>query len=139
MIWMQGESDAKNDSYAAAYGANLTNFIAHVRSDFKTPDMPFVLARINTHWGTTANNDLVRTAEQTVPGQVGRALWFDTDDLGIWATYPPDVYHYNTQGQIDLGIRFANGIGAIVPEPSMHVLAATGVFAWFAYAWRKRR
>ena len=46
MIWMQGESDANNSAYAAAYEANLTNLITAVRSDFSTPDMPFVVGRI---------------------------------------------------------------------------------------------
>ena len=115
MIWMQGESDAINGTASAsAYEENLTNFIGQVRSDFATPDMPFVVGRINAYaWGTPENNNLVRTAQMTVPGVVGQASWFDTDDL------PLSLFgHYNTQGQLTLGDRFADHIVQISePEP----------------------
>ena len=134
MIWMQGEIDAMNHAYAAAYAANLTNFITTVRSDFNTPNMPFVVGRITNYaWGTTADNTLVRNAEMTVPGQVGNAAWINTDDLE-WA-YDG---HYGTQGQIDLGIRFANQLASL-PEPSTLILAGTGLLALAGYWWRKRR
>ena len=137
MIWMQGESDcyANNpdaDADSAAYAANLLNFIGNVRSDFASPDLPFVLGRITTYWGTPANNALVRTAQETVPGQVGDASWIDTDDLE-WA-YPG---HYGTEGQIELGTRFANQF-IQTPEPSAIVLAATGVLLSAGYWWRRR-
>jgi hypothetical protein len=67
-----------------------------------------------------------------VPGAVGNASWFDTDDLQ-WA-YPG---HYGTQGQIDLGIRFANAV-ASVPEPSSLILISLGMLALAGYAWCKR-
>jgi hypothetical protein len=127
MIWMQGEGDAKSDSQAAAYAANLTHFIATARSDFSTPDMPFVLGRITTSYGTPANNALVRSAQESVPGLVGNSSWMNTDDLS-WAY----TGHYGTQGQIELGIRFADEF-APTPEPSALVLAATGLLALAGY------
>jgi hypothetical protein len=135
LIWMQGESDT-GSADAAAYATNLTNFIHKVRSDFALPNMPVVIGRITTHYGTAANSAVVRTAEMTVPGQVGHASWINTDDLEQNPTAP---WHYGTQGQIDLGIRFANGIAALtVPEPSTLVLAGTGLLACAAYWWRKQ-
>ena len=48
MLWMQGESDAANGNpYASGYAANLTNLVKKVRNDFGSPDMPFVVGRIN--------------------------------------------------------------------------------------------
>ena len=133
MIWMQGESDAMVPAHAAAYEANLTNFINTVRSDFSTPDMPFVVGRINTYaWGTPADNALVRNAQMTVPGAIGNASWIDTDDLQ-WAY----VGHYGTQGQIDLGVRFANEFTP-VPEPSTLIMAGMCLLLWAGYWWRKR-
>jgi len=126
MIWMQGESDTRTHNSAAAYSDNLTDLITSVRSDFSTPDMPFVVGRITDYyeWGTTADNTLVRNAQMTVPGLVGNASWIDTDDLQ-WAYGG----HYGTQGQIDLGIRFADAIVAI-PEPAtMSLLAIGGILA----------
>ena len=108
MIWMQGESDANNAAYGAAYEANLTNFINTVRSDFSTPDMPFVVGRITdlTSYGFPAVAE-VRTAQETVPATVGNASWIDTDDIALNPAAPG---HYSMSGQITLGTRFANEI-----------------------------
>ena len=45
--------------------------------------------------------------------------------------------HFGTQGQIQLGLRFADAL--ITPEPSTLILVATGLIALLAYAWRKRK
>jgi hypothetical protein len=107
MIWMQGESDAVNVAYAAEYAANLTDFIKRVRSDFSTPNMPFVIGRITSHYDTLPPGGavVVRAAQMTIPGKVGHASWINTDDL---EQNPKEPWHYGTQGQIDLGTRFAN-------------------------------
>jgi hypothetical protein len=132
MIWMQGEGDC-SASYAPAYAANLTNLIAIARSDFATPNMRFALGRILTGWGTDPSyGQQVRAAQMTVPGLVGNAAWINTDDLEI---NPAQPRHYGTQGQIDLGLRFAS---AMVPEPSTLILAITGLSAAAGY-WRRKR
>jgi hypothetical protein len=136
MIWMQGEGDAQTIPNATNYATNLTNFIEEVRSDFNTPDMQFVVGRILTHYDTTpaGGNALVRTAEETVPGRVGHASWINTDDLQLAYTA-----HFGTQGQIDLGIRFANEF-AQTPEPSTLVLTSTALLAFAGYRrWHKWR
>jgi hypothetical protein len=105
MIWMQGENDSTNPAFAKAYEANLKNFIAKVRGDYKAPNMKFVIGRISYMsklWSTTEIIDMVRAAQQKVAEDDGNAAWFDTDDLK-WSYYG----HYGTQGQIDLGLRFA--------------------------------
>lgn len=141
MIWMQGESDAMYTSSSQGYAANLRNFIGEVRDDVHAPNMEFVLGRILPYYDTTAyglpagGNALVRAAQETVPGQAGNALWINTDDLT-----PSTVYgagHYGTQGQIDLGIRFANQF-VPVPEPSSLILAGTSLLALAGYCWRKK-
>lgn len=113
MIWMQGESDAMNPAYAAAYQTNLTNFIAKVRSDFSTPAMPFVIGRINIsqYWGTPADNALVRDSQVAVANQVANVSWIETEDIPVWNGSEPghaDPDHYSSQGQLILGTRFAN-------------------------------
>ena len=113
---MQGESDAYNATYGAAYEANLTNLINTVRSDFATPSMPFVVGRITdlSVYGFPAVPE-VRTAQETVPGVVGNASWIDTDDIEQVPTAPG---HYNAAGQIVLGTRFANELNTI-PKPEL--------------------
>jgi hypothetical protein len=44
--------------------------------------------------------------------------------------------HYGTQGQLDLGIAFANHV---VPEPSPMMMAAGALAGLAACVWRKRR
>jgi hypothetical protein len=130
MIWMQGESDCTNSSYAAAYAVNLKTLINKVRSDFSAYDganMKFVTGRITTmmypYYATLPNCNLVRNAQVNMtdpatPNYVRNTAWFDTDDL-TWAYYG----HYGTEGQIKLGTRFADAF-APVPEPSALALLA---------------
>lgn len=132
MIWMQGEEDTYTEATATAYHANLKNLITTVRSDFATPDMEFVVGRILSSTGPEAYNALVQNAQMTVPGEVGHASWINTDDLQIG-----NVGHYGTQGQIDLGVRFAKQF-AHTPEPSSCILVGTGILALAGYCVRRR-
>lgn len=120
MIWMQGEADTA-PAYAPAYATNLPHFITTVRSDLSTPEMTFVVGRIMAYssypFGTPSDNALVRAAQATVPAQLAHVSWINTDDLevnplsvGWWPG------HYDAQGQIGLGLRFADAF-AEVPEP----------------------
>lgn len=136
MLWMQGESDAYIHADAAAYQANLTNLITAVRNDFSTPNMEFVLGRITTFYGAPTENGLVRAAQADTATAVTSVSWFNTDDLQRMSG--ENGGHYNTQGQIDLGLRFANEFSA-VPEPGTLVLFfAAGLLGLLVYAWRKR-
>lgn len=130
MLWMQGEADADDNTMAAAYEPNLTGLIAVARADFQTPEMPFVVGRITTFAGAPADNALVRAAQAAVPATAGHAAWIDTDNMERWPAGSGQEVHYNTQGQIDLGIAFADAILAI-PEPSTGslVLAAGAALA----------
>lgn len=134
MIWMQGETDAASTATADAYAENLTNLIATVRSDFSTPAMPFVVGRITdlSVYSGFPGVAQVRAAQETVPGLVGDASWINTDDL---AMNPAAPGHYLAQGQIDLGIRFANQLAAI-PEPSAMFLSGLALLGGFVWRWR---
>jgi hypothetical protein len=136
MIWMQGEDDSTYLPYAQTYQANLQNFVAKVRGDLHAPDMKFVAGRITymgEYWGSHASCDLVRNAQWNISNYVGNASCIDTDGLE-WAYYG----HYGTQGQIDLGIRFANQF-APVPEPSTLIPACLGILGLIGFVWQKRR
>jgi hypothetical protein len=63
--------------------------------------------------------------------QVSNASCINTDDLP-WG-------HYGTQGQIDLGIRFANeSPGPPAPEPSTLATLAMGLVCLLGYIRRQR-
>lgn len=136
MLWMQGESDAYFDDTAAAYKTNLEGLIATVRTDFNTPDMEFLIGQITTSplYGSPNNNGLVRAAQAAIPGEVAHTVCFSTEDLQGWQ----NGGHYDTQGQIDLGIRFANEF-IQTPEPSSLILAGLGLLALAGHVWRRRR
>ena len=87
--------------------------------------------RILSGWGDATLNATVRAAQETVPGQVGHASWINTDDLQ-YAPFDDLAFggHFGTQGQIDLGLRFADALS--VPEPSMLILAITSLIGLLA-------
>jgi hypothetical protein len=132
MVWMQGETDATNHAYALAYETNLTNLITKVRSDFAAPEMEFVMGRITTHFGSPTDNALVRSAQDDIPSQIANTDTFTTDDLQL--AY---VGHYGTQGQIDLGNRFASYF-APAPEPSSAMLGICALLSQFVLCGRWR-
>jgi hypothetical protein len=132
MVWMQGEEDGVNAAYAAAYASNLTNLVTTIRSTFtNAEDMRFVAGRITTAFGDVSTINLVRSAQENVDNMVGNASWVDTDDLE-WAYYG----HYGTQGQIDLGARFANECA--IPEPGTLLLTAIGILCLAVRSLRNR-
>jgi hypothetical protein len=136
MIWMQGEDDSTIPSYAVNYGMNLRNFITSVRTDFNAPDMRFVAGRISymsEKWAPRSQIDFVRNAQWNIGSLVPNTACVNTDDLE-WAFYG----HYGTQGQIDLGNRFADQFTP-VPEPSALLLTTIGACGLLGFLWRSRR
>lgn len=100
-FFMQGETDATDPAKAAAYGSNLTEFIADARGAWNVED--FVVGRITDTAG--AYNEAVRDAQwlddQTDPDMVS----FKTIGFGMQA----DQLHYDAAGQIALGQGFYDG------------------------------
>jgi iduronate 2-sulfatase len=121
MLWMQGERDARELETAQAYEQNLTNFIASIRDDVGVADLPFVIGQISDS-PVFPYNAIVRQAQynvsQTVPN-TGLVITLDLPRL-------PDNVHYNTQGTMMLGSRFAAEM-LTIPEPTG--LAGAGLLA----------
>ncbi len=124
MLWMQGESDAA-EGEAASYETNLNNFIADMRVQFNTADMPFIIARVRDYYGgggtPPTQADIVRAAQVRIGETDPRASWFDTD-----AYQMVNSGHYGTQGQLDLGKDFAAACLAYVPPVLSSRLASSG-------------
>jgi len=98
MLWMQGESDARDKEMANAYAANLSQFIQRVRKDFNSPKMFFIAGRENHK---TPFTDIVRHAQEkcNLPGYA----FIDCDKF----SKKKDNLHYDTNGLIDMGRTFA--------------------------------
>jgi hypothetical protein len=105
MIWMQGERDSKYLAMANAYEQNLTDFIQAIRTEFTEPNLPFVIGQISeaSVWTYGA---IVRQAQANVSQNVADTELVITSDLTLNA----DGIHYDAQGQMTLGTRFANKI-----------------------------
>ena len=107
MLWLQGESDA-DENQADTYEKNLAAFIAHIRNEFKTPEMKFVIARVLAHYGgNTGQAAIVRDAQATLAESMDHVTWFDTDDCPRL-----NAGHYNSKGLIEIGKRFAESFSA---------------------------
>ncbi|MCX6872940.1 MAG: hypothetical protein NTW21_03905 [Verrucomicrobia bacterium] len=106
MLWMQGESDASDKKMTAEYAKNLTALIKDVRAEVKQPNMPFVLAQISktAAWGPDLGDGL-RAAQLEVTRTVPNTATFATDDYKLG-----DPWHYDTDGMISLGERFAKAM-----------------------------
>jgi hypothetical protein len=116
MLWVQSERDDKSEETAKAYGANLRALIANVRSDLATPGMPFLFADANAH----RYRDILREGMRKVAAEVPRTAVIPIDDLP-----KHKAVHYNTQGQIMLGQRFADAYLKIVGKATPPAASAT--------------
>jgi hypothetical protein len=104
MFWMQGEKDSKTQAYAEAYQKNLEHFIQRTRADFRSPDMVFIAGRVNPPKSKYPFVEIVRTAQEQCV--VENYNFIDCDDLPKLK----DKIHYNTDGVVEMGRRFANKI-----------------------------
>jgi len=103
ILWMQGESDALNHARASQYAPRLSRFIHQLRKDLKSPQTLFVMGEVDPIGKDFPMVDLVRQHQHQVHSQVSRTVL--TPAAGIGKIY--DHIHYNTQGQVELGKRFA--------------------------------
>ncbi|PCJ55746.1 MAG: hypothetical protein COA70_01320 [Planctomycetota bacterium] len=117
-LWMQGEADAGDMADASNYEVNLENFIRSVRTDLNLPHLKFYLGSIgnnaNLSYYTDVRNAQIQVArrDRLVFLVDGASLsTFSNDGVGM-----PGVadIHYDTQGQLDLGHRFADAIESVL-------------------------
>lgn len=114
-VWMQGENDATNATWAANYLTNLVNFFDDVKAHWASlvstyslgvpTDFPKIIGRIN---GATDPSQVyradVRAAQATFCADGGNlATLIDTDGYPIF-----DGVHYSASGQIEFGIDIIN-------------------------------
>lgn len=114
ILWMQGESDANNDYATSIYKQNLAMLVDSIRTVFSAPGMPVAIGRISdSHndadslvwtWG-----DKVRDAQDAFVAEDGNAALVTSTDGYSYS----DPWHYNSEGYIDLGKKFAEAIAGL--------------------------
>jgi hypothetical protein len=109
VFWTQGESDAlAGKAAAAAYGTNLQNFALALRRHFGEARLPFVYGRILPQW---QNSQAVREGQQALANKLPDVFMANADDL-----LTPTL-HYNNEGTMTLGNRYAEGFVALIGSP----------------------
>ena len=108
MIWHQGEADAGSDANAAAYQANLTNFIADVRATYSS-GLKFGIAQLSNNQTSLNPTRLatMKAAQAAVAAADPLSCLVSTDDVPM-ATV--GNIHFGTTGVQTIGSRLATGM-----------------------------
>lgn len=111
IIWMQGESDARDEAVARRYFSNLKRLMDLMRAALLKDDLPIVLGKISD----SGNN------EEGKIWQYGELVQFAQEKLARTDHHTAlvrstrfynysDRFHYDSKGYIDLGEKFAQAI-----------------------------
>ncbi len=119
VFWTQGESDALDGpGTASAYATNLWQLVTAMRQDFLQASLPFVYGRILPEW---PNAIAVRSAQEGLPLLLRDVCMVNADDF--WTP----TLHYNNEGTIELGKRYAAGLESIFrSRRSLEIFADSG-------------
>ncbi len=122
-VWWQGHKDTGSAVHAQHYEKNLVRLIKTLRSDFRAPDAPFVVATIGFDgWEMAGNALTVANAQLAVSGETGKYPEFqgnvktvETRDFWRSAEESPmnQGYHYNQNAETYLNVGQAMGNGMI--------------------------
>ncbi len=115
-VWFQGENDAFDLSNAQAYGQNLKDFIADVRSEVGSSKLPVVVVKIGSWAQSLSHGSTVAAAQQAIVAADPYAGLVTTEDLS-------GFYHYDPAAQLIIGERVAKALipmlnGQSSPAPS---------------------
>lgn len=120
LLWMQGEKDATYPEVGKEYYKNLSAFLARLRSDLNRPDLPVLLGRINPPLAEFPAVKSVRSAQEEASQKLTNVYLVDADGLDKLT----DDLHYNTEGQLELGRRFAQSLKEVIAAQPNTVLDA---------------
>ncbi|MFN7291176.1 MAG: SMP-30/gluconolactonase/LRE family protein [Pirellula sp.] len=115
ILWMQGESDAMaTEQIAGQYASNLKRLMDLIRASLRVDDLPVVIGQISysqkdKEARTWVYGDVVRAEQRKFTLEDAAAkLVIDTDLYGY-----SDPWHYDSEGYLNLGERFANAVLSI--------------------------
>jgi len=111
IIWMQGESDALDEQIALQYYDNLKRLMNLIRASFRKDDMPVIIGKISdsgkdNNGKTWEYGELVQYAQEKYAKTDKKATIVRST---MYYNYS-DPWHYDSNGYIDLGIKFAEAI-----------------------------
>lgn len=113
IIWMQGESDAGvNEEIASCYYSNLKRLMDLIRASFLTDDLPVVIGKISDSWDDSSDGkvwdygELVQYAQEKYARTDGNAAIVRETRYYKYS----DTWHYDSEGYLDLGEKFAEAL-----------------------------
>lgn len=111
IIWMQGESDSYREEVASRYFDNLKRLMDLMRAALHRDDLPVVIGKISDSGNTKAGKvwkygELVQYAqEKYARTDQSATIVRSTQHYNYY-----DTWHYDSNGYIDLGEKFAEAI-----------------------------
>lgn len=109
-LWVQGESDA-NKSGSKTYAANLSSLLHSLRKDFKSLELPALLA-VNTRFGLGKNEfmPVIVEAQKEVARKDPNTTYVDTSKAPI-----ANGAHFNSEGTLLVGTLFGQTFLSLKP------------------------
>jgi sialate O-acetylesterase len=114
LLWYQGESDANSDAQPD-YKDKMRRFVASVRSDLDSPELPFIYVQIGPFYADATQapawnalqNDQLELEGELAPAAMAACIDSELDD----------IIHLGTVAQRRLGRRLAHLAQAVVYNP----------------------
>lgn len=112
ILWMQGESDASHtEEIANRYYSNLKRLMDLIRASLHSDDLPIVLGKISDSWNDKDGKvwdygELVQYAQEKYAKTDKNAAIVRNTRYYKYS----DPWHYNSNGYIDLGEKFAEAV-----------------------------
>lgn len=108
IFWMQGESDALEEEIAYRYYNNLKRLMDLIRAAFRKDDIPIIIGKISDSWDHKDGKvwpygDIVQYAQEKFVKKDKKAAIVRSTRYYKYS----DPYHYDSNGYIDLGEKFA--------------------------------
>lgn len=118
IVWMQGESDASfTEEIANNYYKNLKRLMDLIRASLRYDDLPVVIGKISDSWNDRVDGkvwdhgELVQYAQEKFARQDARAAIVRTTRYYKYS----DPWHYDSDGYLDLGEKFAEALYELSP------------------------
>jgi hypothetical protein len=108
IFWMQGESDALEEDIAYRYYDHLKRLMDLIRAAFRKDDIPIIIGKISDSWDHKDGKvwpygDIVQYAQEKFVKKDKKAAIVRSTRYYKYS----DPYHYDSNGYIDLGEKFA--------------------------------
>ncbi|WP_298556338.1 sialate O-acetylesterase [uncultured Algibacter sp.] len=112
ILWMQGESDAAfSEKVANRYYDNLNRLMSLIRAALFKNDIPVVIGKISDSWDST-DSKVYKYGELVQYAQEKYARTDKNAEIVRHTRYYKysDTWHYDNDGFLDLGLKFAEAI-----------------------------